>query len=444
LISPAINANQLRRCTTTEYQYSYDSRGSLWQVIRDGALTATYTYDSNGNRLSAPGTSTVPIYDDQDRLLSYSNWNYSYTANGELETKTDTASSAPATRYAYDGMGALRRVDLPDGRVIEYVIDGVGRRVGKKVNGTLVQAWLYAGRLEIAAELSGSGIVVSRFVGPYFTKGGSTYRLIRDQVGSVRLVVNVANGAVAQRVDYDEYGRVLLDTAPGFQPLGFAGGLYDSDTGLVRFGIRDYDPEIGRWTAKDVIGFAGRQANLYAYINNDPVNYVDVSGKLGFGIELNGSVEFGIGGGLGVTGGGGGGMFFDGVSIPSIGGFASMGSLGLPNGDGFPGGDNGSVAGVAGASAGGGAGVFVTNAPCAEALSGPFNTWSLNTLVGSVQLGWANGTWIASGILGPSEGASVSAYPTTTTATTIVSDTSSGTFLYGVGQAFQNWVASSF
>ena len=63
---------------------------------------------------------------------------------------------------------------------------------------------------------------------------GGTYRLVSDQIGSVRLVVDTATGAVAQRLDYDEFGRVTLDTAPGFQPFGFAGGLYDPDTGVIR------------------------------------------------------------------------------------------------------------------------------------------------------------------------------------------------------------------
>jgi len=40
---------------------------------------------------------------------------------------------------------------------------------------------------------------------------------------------------------------VLEDTQPGFQPFGFAGGIYDRDTGLARFGARDYNTEIGRW-----------------------------------------------------------------------------------------------------------------------------------------------------------------------------------------------------
>jgi RHS repeat-associated protein len=61
-------------------------------------------------------------------------------------------------------------------------------------------------------------------------------------------------------------------------PFGFAGGHYDPDTGLVRFGARDYDPETGRWTAKDPKLFAGNYANLYAYVSHDPVNLQDPFG----------------------------------------------------------------------------------------------------------------------------------------------------------------------
>ena len=88
-------------------------------------------------------------------------------------------------------------------------------------------------------------------------------------------MLDAVSGTIAQRMDYDVWGRVLLDTNPGFQPFGFAGGLYDRDTGLVRFGARDYDPETGRWTAKDPILFEGGDANLYGYVESDPVNWVD-------------------------------------------------------------------------------------------------------------------------------------------------------------------------
>jgi RHS repeat-associated protein len=71
---------------------------------------------------------------------------------------------------------------------------------------------------------------------------------------------------------------VLDDTNPGFQPFGFAGGLYEPATGLVRFGARDYDPLTGRWTNKDPIRFSGGDTNLYGYVTQDPVNFVDPSG----------------------------------------------------------------------------------------------------------------------------------------------------------------------
>jgi RHS repeat-associated protein len=106
-------------------------------------------------------------------------------------------------------------------------------------------------------------------------------RILSNYLGSARLVDHV-HGAVAQRIDYDEFGVVTNDTSPGFQPFGFAGGLYDPDTKLIRFGARDYDPETGRWTAKDPIGFAGGDPNLYGYVLNDPVNLVDPEGKIAF------------------------------------------------------------------------------------------------------------------------------------------------------------------
>ncbi len=109
-------------------------------------------------------------------------------------------------------------------------------------------------------------------------KNGKTYRIIKDHVGSPRLVVDTASGAIAQRIDYDEFGRVVTDTNPGFQPFGFAGGIHDAHTNLVRFGARDYDAATGRGTAKDPIGFSGGDTNLYGYVLEDPVNFKDSRG----------------------------------------------------------------------------------------------------------------------------------------------------------------------
>lgn len=264
---------------TTTFGYHYDLAGRLTGVDKNGIASSTYTYDSNGNRLSYSGElgSFSGAYDAQDRLLSYGDFVYEYTANGELSKKTNTVTGE-VTSYQFDAMGNLMHVTLPNGKNIDYVIDAQNRRVGKKVNGVLMQGWLYRDQLNIAAEIDGGGNVVARFVGGYMIKGGQTYRLIRDQVGSVRQVVNVSSGVPFQETDYDEFGSVLRNEGEGFQPFGFAGGLYDSDTGLVRFGFRDYDPMMGRWLSKDPIGFRGGSSNIHEYVNSDPINFVDPTG----------------------------------------------------------------------------------------------------------------------------------------------------------------------
>ena len=270
---------------THDFAYAYDSLGRLTSVLRDGQAYEAYTYDARGNRVQGEmnGTSASGAYDAQDRALSYGNATYEYTPDGKLSRRT---RGTEVTEYDYDALGRLRTLTLPDGRVIEYVLDAFGRRTGRRVGGQLTHRWIYGAGNQLVADRGASGsTTVARYVygslrhvPDYMLKGSTVYRIVSDAIGSVRLVVNTADGNVAQRLEYDSFGRVLLDTNPGFQPFGFAGGLYDPDTALVRFGARDYDAEIGRWTAKDPILFAGGQVNLYEYAGSDPVNGIDVAG----------------------------------------------------------------------------------------------------------------------------------------------------------------------
>jgi RHS repeat-associated protein len=280
--------------TTNNWTFAYDPHGDLASATEDG-VAAAYVFDPNGNRLSAAGKAST--YDAQDRLLTGPGATYTYTNNGDLVTKVTAAGT---TTYTYDLRNALRSVTLPSGDAIGYTIDGQGRRVGKswkRGGATVTQGFLYDDQLRVAAGLDGLGNVVSTFVygakpnvPDVMVRGGNTYRLVTDWRGSVRAVVDANNGTVAQTIDYDAWGNATVnDTtcAAGaacalIQPFAFAGGLYDKETGLVRFGARDYVPQAARWAQKDTTRFTGGR-NLYAYAWNNPVTFIDPSGMYALG-----------------------------------------------------------------------------------------------------------------------------------------------------------------
>ena len=270
---------------TTVKGFTYDSLGRLDQVRVNGVLVSDYGYDANGNRTSLTTQSgTVSgTYDDQDRMLSYDGASYAYTANGELRMKV---VGADTTWYTYDALGELLQVRLPTGDTIDYSLDANGRLLRRRTNGLSDKGFLYQGPLSPIAELDANNVVVTRFVygtrsnvPDYMIKGDTAYRLITDQLGSVRLVINTVTGRMAQRLNYDESGRAIQNTAPGFQPFGFAGGLYDASTQLVRLGARVLGTDVGRWMTRDPLGFAGLSSNLYSYAYEDPINNVDPTGR---------------------------------------------------------------------------------------------------------------------------------------------------------------------
>ncbi len=174
---------------------------------------------------------------------------------------------------------------LPDGRVIAYVHDPLGRRLAKKVNGSVVEKYLWEGLTRLLAVYDGSDSLLMRFEYadarmPFAMTMGGVFYLAYDQVGSLRVVAD-GSGNPVKRIDYDSFGNIITETDPTMKiPFGFAGGLHDRDTGLVRFGYRDYDPDTGRWTAKDPIGFGGGDADLYGYCLDDPVNWTDPTGEI--------------------------------------------------------------------------------------------------------------------------------------------------------------------
>ncbi|MBI3378080.1 MAG: hypothetical protein HY035_06750 [Nitrospirae bacterium] len=264
---------------TITWDYSYDSLGRLTEVKKNNVVSENYSYDANGNRLT--GNAVNYSYSNEDHVLTAGADTYQFDVDGFLTSKT---TGTGTTTFNYSARGELLSVTKPDGTVVSYDHDPFGRRIAKRVNGTITEKYLWADAITLLAVYDGNNNLMMRFnyadgrLPLSMTFAGATYYLSYDQVGSLRVVTD-STGNIIKQIDYDTFGNVINDTNPSFSvPFGFAGGLYDRDTGLVRFGLRDYDPAIGRWTAKDPIDFRGGDTNLFNYVGNNPVRYTDPTG----------------------------------------------------------------------------------------------------------------------------------------------------------------------
>ena len=176
-------------------------------------------------------------YSDEDQLQSAGEASYEYDLDGFLTRKTIGGNE---TSYQYSRLGQLLRVDLPDGRRVEYVHDALGRPAAKKIDGEVTEKYLWAGLTRLLATYNPDDSLHTRFeyaggrMPVSMTRDGARYYLIHDQVGTLRAVMD-QGGSPVKLLEYDSFGNVVSDSAPEFAvPFGFAGGFADKDTGLVR------------------------------------------------------------------------------------------------------------------------------------------------------------------------------------------------------------------
>jgi RHS repeat-associated protein len=288
-------------------EYDYDG---IKRLIRESDAGVASAYDAAGNRLwrraAAPPPNQVNTYDLDNRLTGTpaDGTTYVYDKNGNLLIRQPAAGVA--THYQYDGANRLRQVEQ-GGLRLTYLYDINGRLLERsRTSGgaTRRERYWHANRSILAVldtserattvyTRADNGRLLRRRgiepLSPLPASDAHSLFYLHDGLNSVVRLLD-ADGNSHLSVAYDAWGRATIQGPARGELFRYRGGFQDGDTGLLQFGRRWYDPALGRWLSqdplladvlvarRDVTAAVMDVANLYLYVGNSPLNFVDPSG----------------------------------------------------------------------------------------------------------------------------------------------------------------------
>ncbi|HEX7174811.1 MAG TPA: RHS repeat-associated core domain-containing protein [Pyrinomonadaceae bacterium] len=269
-VSVEYGYNQVSQLTSLKYKKGAELLGDL-----------AYEYDAAGRRTKVGGSYsrtglpqplTSATYNAANQVTQRGATNLTYDANGNL-------TNDGANTYTWDARNKL--VSISGATTASFVYDSFGRRVSKTV-GAQATSYLYDG-INTVQEKVGAAPSANMLVGSLdevFTRTTSagTQTLIGDGMGTTLALLD-ATGAEQTRYTYDPFGAVTQTGGANDNPNKFT-GREDDGAGLYYYRARYYSPQQQRFISGDPIGFAGGDANLYAYVGNSPTNYADPSGLI--------------------------------------------------------------------------------------------------------------------------------------------------------------------
>ena len=276
-------------------------------------LNQSYGYDAL-NRLSSASENSGVSWSQSNGFDRYGNrWVSGYvvpgnesrtpTSQSAFNTATNRLNSAVMPGFGYDSAGNVtsdpttaaqgivydaenRQVSYTKaGATTTYSYDGDGRRV-KKVVGSVTTIFVY----------NASGQLIAEYTNDTTTPvgGGGTSYLTSDHLGSTRVVMK-SDGSVKARYDYLPFGEEIPSSVGGRSAVaGYGGGdstkqkftgkERDSESGLDYFLARYYSSAQGRFTSVDPENAGAdpddaQSWNGYAYARNNPLLYVDQTGR---------------------------------------------------------------------------------------------------------------------------------------------------------------------
>lgn len=287
-------------------EYSYDEASQLTGLTyKKGASVLgnlTYSYDAAGRRTKIGGSYartglpqaiTSATYNAGNHQVTFGARSLSYDLNGNL-------ISDGTNTYTWNERDQLVSMSAP-ALVASFQYDALGRRIGKTVNGTTV-GYLYDGA-NLVQELSGgtpSANILAGALDEFFarTDATGTWSPLVDGIGST-LALTDSTGTVQTQYTYEPFGKTTTSGGANSNSSQFTGRENDA-TGLYYYRCRYYSPELQRFISEDPIGFRGGDVNLYSYVSNNPISYLDPHGTNPLVLAYEGGV---IGGEIGALGG---------------------------------------------------------------------------------------------------------------------------------------------
>ena len=292
--------------TAPSVDWRYNSRGELVSADDDRGATHDrhYTFDAIGNRdvvrtgtaSSTGGTATNYTPNELNQYTGASQ-NFDYDLDGNLiggtlhsGALTTTLGTTCTATLAWNAENRLVEVE-DDGTVVTYSHDFQGRRISRtagetttwyiydgwnliaEYNGTTLSR-TYTWGLDLSGTMQGAGGVGGLLA---LTTTTTSFYPAYDGNGNVSEYLNSA-GVVQAHFEYDPFGNLIANTdTNGDFPIRFSTKMLEDETGLYYYGYRDYDPVTGRWPSRDPIEEHGG-LNLYGFVNNDGVDWVDYLG----------------------------------------------------------------------------------------------------------------------------------------------------------------------
>jgi RHS repeat-associated protein len=279
------------------WTYGYDTLDRL-SSANTSALSESWTYDANGNRLTQGGTypMTLVVSPTSNQItsgssLAFGSGTASYDASGnttQLQGNTGT----------YNGAGRMSSANF-NGANAQFIYNALGERIYKNASGSGVTLFMYDEGHHLIGEYGSSGSLIEETIWMNDTPvatlrpsgaGIAIYYVHTDHLNTPRKVSVPSSNALAWRADLDPFEvfpadnnlAVRVNQNPSglgnfVYNLGFPGQYFDPETTIGYNLNRNYAASLGRYLESDPIGLAGG-INTYAYAGGNPISNSDPLG----------------------------------------------------------------------------------------------------------------------------------------------------------------------